>query len=185
MALNTNVNTNNATVNADGLRTKYGIADWALGAGGEYRTNTSTRQTEFSIDYTTLALGTDGTHAYVLDYDVVLPAGAIIEKIEFQVGTAWASASSDVTLNFGTIQRSDFATIIDTDGLVDSLAKSVIDTENALVSISNEANATYAGALLDDVGGLTFDSVVVGYWENHVPTAGTGKLRIMWRYPST
>lgn len=187
MTANTNVNTNNPYVNADGLEVKYGVRASTSGSGGTYSDLLgSVNITEFDVDYTTLALGTDGTHAYVLDYDTVLPASAVIEKCEFFVTTAWDSASSDVALNFGLIKRTDFTTIIDTDGLMDTVAKTVIDLAGNLV-VTQAAGSypditTYAGAVIGTA--LSYDSIVVGYWETHVPTSGAGKLRIYWRMPS-
>ena len=185
MADNTNVNTNRGWINGDGLRVKFPQDAIVVGKAGTYRTHTSTLVTEIDVGYAQMALGTDGTHAVVLDYDTVLPVGASIEKCEFYVTTAWDSASSDVALNFGLIKRTDFTTIIDTDGLMDTVAKTVIDLAGNLV-VTQAAGSypditTYAGALLGTA--LSFDSVVVGYWENHAPTAGAGKLKIYWRMP--
>lgn len=185
MVANVNVNTNRGWINNDTLRVKFGAAEWIPGKGGDFRHHTSTNVSQFDVDFADVALGTDGTHAFVLDYDEVLPAGASIEKVEFYVITAWDSASSNVALNFGLIQRSDFTTIIDTDGLMDSVAKTVIDLAGNLV-VTQAAGSypditTYGGALLGTP--LAFDSVVVTYWETNAPTVGEGRLKIYWRYP--
>lgn len=176
-------NTQTGWVNSDGLRVKFPADEKVLGTGGTFSAGIGHQHlTEFDIDYATVALGTGATTVYILDYDVVIPNGALIDRIEFQVGTAWDSASNDVALNFGLVKRSDFTTIVDADGLVDTMAKTAIDTAGALVRVDNESNATYAGALLDDgASTVAYDSVVCTFWENHVPTQGTGKLRIFWR----
>lgn len=169
-------------VNSDGLRVKFAAEEKVLGTGGTFATQIGHQKvTEFDVDYATVALGTDASNVVILDYDVILPNGAIIDKIEFQVGAAWDSVSSDVTINFGVVKRSDFTTIVDADGLAASITKAALDTPNALVQIYNEGSATFAGALLDDAAGLAFDSVVCAFWAAHVPTSGTGKLRIYWR----
>lgn len=188
MTANTDVNVSPAPdrqwVNSDGLRVQFGSKEADLGKSGEFPILGPSRVSEFDIDYTVMALGTDGTHCVVFDYNTVFPAGAILERCDFVVGTAWAGAS--MTLNFGLIQRSDFTTIIDTDGLMDSFPTTVIDLAGNVVTTQPPGSypdiTTYVGALLGTA--LAADAIVVGYWEVAVPTAGTGKLRITWR-PST
>lgn len=175
-------NTAPGWVNNDNLRVKFAAEEAVQGTGGTFSGRIGHQKiTEYDVSYAAVARGTSATTVEILDYDVIIPDGAVIDKIEFQVGTAWDSASSDVALNFGLVKRSDFTTIVDADGLVDSLAKTAVDTPNALVVIYNEANSTGAGALLDDTSPVAFDSVVCAFWENHAPTSGTGKLRIYWR----
>ncbi len=169
-------------VNADGLRVKFPTQEVIQGKGGEIGGVHLQKVLEIDVDYTTFSGATGATVVNLVDMHLFLPNGAIIEQIDFAVGAAWDSTGNDVALNFGLVRRSDFSTIIDADGLVDSLAKSVIDTPNALVKIYNEANSTYAGAFMDDDGGVaTYDSVICCFWENHAPTVGTGKLRIYFR----
>src|SRR5689334_6117956 len=168
MTANTDVNVAPAQtrdwINADGLRVKFPVSEVALATGGEVAEQGGYRHvTEFNVDYTVAALGTDGTHCVVLDYDVVFPAGGVIEKVDFIVTSAWDSTSNDVALNFGLIQRSDFTTIIDTDGLMDTVSKSVIDLAGNVVTTQAAGSypdiTTYGGALLG--GALAYDSVVV------------------------
>lgn len=167
-------------VNQDGLRVKFAAEEAVQGTAGTFMGHIGHQKiTEFDIDYATIALGTSSTNVVILDYDVVLPDGALIDKVEFQVGTAWDSVSSDVTLNFGLVRRSDFTTIVSATGLVAALAKSAIDTFGALVPIYQEGANTYIGASVG--AALAHDSVVCAHWTNHAPTQGTGKLRIYWR----
>lgn len=173
-------NTQAGWVNSDGLRVKFAGDEKVLAKGGTFSAGIGHEHiTEFDIDYATVALGTSATNVYILDYDVYLPDGAVIDKVEFQVGTAWDSTSSDVTLNFGLVKRSDFTTIISATGLVAALPKAQIDTFGAVVPIYQEGAATYIGASVG--AALAFDSVVSCHWTNHAPTQGTGKLRIFWR----
>lgn len=186
MTANVNVNTNRGWINGDTLRVKFPQDAIVAGKAGTYSDLIGDiNVTSFDVGYADIALGTDGTHCFVLDYDFVLPVGAVMQKAEFFVTTAWDSASSDVTLNFGTIQRSDFTTIIDTDGILAAVAKTVIDLAGNLV-VGQAAGSypditTYSGAQLGTA--TTLDAVIVGYWGNHVPTAGAGKLRIYWSMP--
>jgi hypothetical protein len=173
-------NTNTGWVNSDTLRVKFPAEEVVKGKGGEWRENTSIHATEFDLDFATINLGTSDTAPYVLDFDTVLPAGAIVEEIWVRTGiTAWASAGDGAKLNVGLVKRSDFATIVDADGLVNSLAETEIDTIGAIHKIYLEDNATGAGALLGTV--LAFDSVVCVYLETEAWTAGTGSLVLYWR----
>lgn len=179
-------NTNTGWVNADGLRVKYpaDASSTTVGLGGSFEcTNGSQIITSFSIDYSKVALGLTDTNVYILDYDVVLPSTAVVDKVEFITGTAWTSASSDVALNFGIVKRSDFTAIVDADGLVNTLVFAAIDAAGETTSIT--PGATYSGALMGVQAGIGFAGVVCTYWENHVPTAGTGTLRITWRESSS
>jgi len=183
MAINTNVNLSPPEHNADGLLRKYGRTESVQGRGGEFMVDSSTHVTEFNVGYADFALGTDATHNYILDYDVVLPAGAILEKCEFFTTTAWDSSGDGFIANFGLIKRSDF-TIIDADGLMDSVTQSVMDLAGNLV-VTQAAGSypditTYAGAELGTA--LSYDSLVTCFWETAAPTAGAGKLKIYWRY---
>lgn len=189
-----NVNVNAAPaqspgwVNSDGLRVKFGRQEAELGMGGEYANLGYTRDSVIYVDYTVVALGTDATHNVILDYDLVFPAGAVIEHCEFKVTEAWDSASNDVALNFGLLARpaagSTAYAIVDADGLMDTVAKTVIDLLGNSVHTESAGGypdiTTYAGVLQNTV--LASDSVVSSFWENHVPTSGAGWLKIRWRY---
>lgn len=170
-------NTDGIWVNGDTLRWKYGLAEAKKGNAGEYRTNTSARVSEFDIDYTMAALGTSDTNVFILDYDTVLPNTAVIEKVEFITGTAWAT---DTSISIGTVRRSDFTTIIDADGIVDALILSTRDLAGETTSIT--AGGTYAGVLVGKQGlDATYDSVVsICFESGSAPTAGTGQLKIYW-----
>lgn len=176
-------NTNTPWVNSDGLSVRFADMELIQGKGGEIGGVHETLLLELDVAYTDFTEGTDGdgaTAVKIVDYNLFLPTGCQIERILFATGTAWATATA---INFGTVRRTDFTTIIDADGLVDSLAITTIDTENAIVPIYNEGAGTYAGALLDDVGGpiATYDAVICMFYEGSAPTAGTGKLRIFYR----
>ena len=164
-------------VNDDGLRVKFGAAEGVLGIAGEYNELSSTHLTEYDIVYTDVAQGLTTTNVFILDYDTVFPAEAIIDKVEFVTGTAWAT---DTSIEFGFVKRSDFTTIVDCDGLVDALILGVRDAAGETTTIT--PGGTYAGALMGVQAGIGFDSVLCTNWLGAAPTAGTGKLRIFWRY---
>lgn len=181
MTVNTNVNLKSPELNADGLATWYGLNEDNVDRGGYVSTMGTSHVTEFNVDWTDLKLGTGATANYVLSYNTYIPKGAIIIKCEFLVTTAWDSASSDVAINFGLIKQSDY-TIIDADGLMDSVAKTVIDLAGNVVVTQAVGSypdiTTYAGAELGVARGE--NDLVTCFWETHVPTVGTGILKVFW-----
>ena len=164
-------------VNSDGLRIKFGAAEGVLGESGEYMVNSSTHLTEYDIVYTDVAQGLTTTNVFILDYDTVFPDTAIIDKVEFVTGTAWAT---DTSIEFGFVKRSDFTTIVDADGLLDAFVVGARDAAGETTTVL--PGGTYAGALMGVQTGIGFDSVLSTHWLGAAPTAGTGKLRIFWRY---
>jgi len=166
-----------AWVNSDGLRVKFPSELVKKSTGGEYNALTSQHITEFDIDWTQAALGTSATVVYILDYEVVLPNTAVVEKIEFITGTAWAT---DTSISIGTVRRSDFTTIIDADGLVDALilAERNLAGETTVIL----PGGTYSGVLLGAQPlDATYDSLVsICFESGSAPTAGTGQLKIYW-----
>ncbi len=168
-------------VNSDGLRVKMTArAEAGLGTGGEYREGLGSHHlTSFDVDYAAVAQGLTDTNVYILDYHNYLPSTAIIDKVVFITGTAFA-AGGDVLLNFGIVKRSDFTTIVDADGIVNSLADDQIDTAGQ-VTVIDGSTATYAGALMGVQAGIGYDGVVCTYFETTAPTSGNGTLHIYWR----
>jgi len=176
-------NTNTGWVNSDGLRVKFpgDGSSTTLGLGGTYEDMLgSQRITSFSIDYSKVALGLTATNVYILDYDVVLPDTAVVDKIEFITGTAWAT---DTNINFGLVKRSDFTTIHDATGLVSALVLAARDAAGETTTIL--PGGTYAGAKMGLQAGIGFDCVVSTHWVGAAPTAGNGTLRIYWRESSS
>lgn len=187
MVSNTNVNLYPPYVNADGLMVFYPSAEERTGAGGSFSTmNGNVHTLEYDVDWNDLKLGTAATSLYVLDYHNYLPDNVVVEKCEWTTTEAWDSASNNVAINFGTVTLPTTAgayTIIDADGLVNSLAKADIDQLGALILVAptdTDPAPTYAGAQLGVV--LTEPALVVGYWETSVPTVGHGKLRVFYRH---
>jgi hypothetical protein len=166
-----------AWVNSDTLRVKFPTEEVKKSTGGEYRNTTSQHISEFDVDYTQAALGTSATVVYILDYETVIPNTAVVEKIEFITGTAWAT---DTSISFGTVRRSDFTTIIDADGLVDALILAARDLAGETTVIL--PGGTYAGAQMGVQGiNADYDCLVsVCFESGSAPTAGTGQLKIYW-----
>ncbi len=187
MATNTNVNLQYPVRNADGVLQHYGTSEALVDRGQYVSTYTGEGHlVEFNVDWNDAKLGVDATHNYVLSYNTFIPKGAYITRCEFETTVAWDSDSSDVALNFGTIRQSDYE-ILDADGLMDSVAKTVMDLAGNLV-VTQAAGSypditTYAGALL----GITrpTNELVTCFWETHAPTVGTGILRVYYRFGLT
>ena len=163
-------------VNSDGLRVEFGATEGEMCESGEYNVLSSTHMTEFDIVYTDVAQGLTATNVFILDYTTWFPDTAIIDKVEFVTGTAWAT---DTDIEFGFVKRSDFTTIVDADGLVDALILAARDAAGETTVIL--PGGTYSGALMGVQAGIGFDSVVCVNWTGAAPTAGTGKLRVFWR----
>ena len=185
MTANTDVNVYPAPtrdwVNADGLRVKFGAHEGELGRGGVVGLSPEVNISEFTIDWTVMALGTDATHNVVFDYDAVFPQGGVLERAEFVVTEVWTGSST--TINFGLIERDDFTTIIDADGIMAAVPLTVMDLIGNRVHSEPKGGypdvTTYEGAQLGIA--LTADALLTGFWLTGVPTAGTGLLRIFWR----
>ena len=181
------MNTNQPWVNSDGLAVKFPKLEVEQGKGGEICSNYSPKLLEVDISYLTLTTGVtaapdSATEVVILDYNLYLPAGCTIERIEVVADTAWTSAGDGFKLNVGTVRKTDFTTIVDADGLIDSLAETAMDTPHTVVRIDAESNTTYLGALLDDADQIaTYDVVLCAWWETEAPTAGAGKIRIFYR----
>ena len=170
------------TTNADGLRIWYGRDEATHGKGGEFREGRGHQHlTELHVDFEDVALGLTDTNVYVLDFNQILPASAVIDQIDFVTGVAWAT---DTAINFGIVKSNEATpgtyTIVDADGLVNSLILAARDLAGETTHIQGSA-ATYAGALMGVQAGIGFDGLICTYWEGAAPTAGTGQLRIYWR----
>lgn len=164
-------------VNSDTLRVKFPAEEVKKATGGEYRANTSQHISEFDVDWSQVALGTSATTVYILDYETVIPNTAVVEKIEFIVGTAWATLTS---FSVGTVRRTDFTTIVDADGLVDEILAANLNVAGETTVIL--PGGTFAGAQMGVQGiDATHDLLVsVCFEAGSAPTAGTGQLKIYW-----
>lgn len=163
------------------LRVKTPTEHKVKGKAGEFNMLSSTHVSEFVLDYADVNLGTTDTNVYILDYDSVLPNGAVVERIEVKVGTAWDSSGNGAKLNVGVVAKDGttdaWTTITDADGLINSLAETAMDAAGNLVEVVVEG--TGAGALLGTA--LAADSVLCVYQETEAWTAGTAKMYVHWR----
>lgn len=190
MTLNVNVNALVPFKNTDGLGVWYGANEDFSDRGHYISTMGTEMVAEYDILSTDVKLGTDATHLFVLSYNTFIPKNAFVTHCQFlSTDGLWDSTSSDVTLNFGLIKRSDY-TIVSATGLMASIAKTVIDTAGAIINASTAdslpSSSTYVGASVGTAMGQ--DNLVTAYWTGHAPTAGKGTLRVyftMHQNPAT
>lgn len=175
------VNTKAPWVNADGLAVKFPDLEVVQGVGGEICVEQSPKLLEFDLDWemftTDISTAPDSaTEVKIVDYNLVIPNGALIEQIEIVTTEAWTSGGS-LTLNIGGVARSDYTTINDEDGFVDDLALASFNALNEKYVII--LGTTGAGAYL--TAAPTVDIVPCVRWGTAAPTAGTSKIRIFYR----
>jgi hypothetical protein len=187
MVANVNVNTNQPEYNLDGLAVRYGLKEAKIEKGGNLNTWGDLKIAKYKVDFADVALGVDATHNFILSYQNVIPKLSVIEKVEFHVTHTWDSASNDVALNFGLLKDDATATvehtIVDADGLMDTVPKTALDTAGAIVTVlkgdSLPAASTYVGA---ELGSARAENQLVScYWENNAPTSGNGYLLVYYR----
>jgi hypothetical protein len=181
MATNTNVNTNNPTVNADTLEVFYGNNEAQVDLGGYVSTMIGPEHVlEFNVGFANVALGTADTSNFVLSYNNWLPQGCIPTKCEFIVTTAWDSGDDNFNLEVGTIRHSDYE-IIDADGLMNTVDQTVLDLAGNIVkavAAGSDPDGTYTGAQLGTV--LASDQLVTVHYTTSAPTAGAGILKVYY-----
>lgn len=113
----------NTYLHGDGTYQKFGTAEGASGAAGEYSTLAGRRQIEVVInDLTTLT-----TTATIVDDNTWLPKSVRIEQVDVIADTAATSAGA-ATLTIGLVQE-DRSTAVDATGLVNALAKTAYDAD--------------------------------------------------------
>lgn len=173
----------NPWINNDGLRVKFGVKEATLGRGGRYATPDAGGRavTEWLVNFSDfVAAGSTDTTPMVVDFDAWLPKGVRIEAVEIVAETAWTSGGS-FAFNVGLVRKSDFTTVVDADGLINSLAITAADTAGERTYLT--PGVTGAGALIGT--DLAHASVLAIYWETAAPTAGVAKIRVYTTIPYT
>lgn len=164
--------------NADGLKVRLGKDEATAGQGGEYNiTQGPYHMTELYVDYTDF-----GSSAAVVDDDVMIPAGARIDRVDFVTETAFDSSGDGFTMNIGLAQQSATTgaySELDYDGLVVTSAQSQEDAAGETTSfvIGHGDVGALVGTTLSANGYPTVD------YDTAAPTVGAGIIRIFWRIP--
>lgn len=158
--------------NSDGLYIEYGPTKTQPALLGEYRLDGPQRLAELKFDYTRMP--TVAQNSVVIERDLVLPEGAIIEKVEIFTAVDFDSSGDTMTLNLGTV---------DTDGtsnaVVDSLIVAATQTE------LNTGGTNVAGWVGTYVGGSPLTAPKLLTWEvdSQAATAGEASIRIYYSVP--
>ena len=155
-------------INNDGLVVKFHSEESTLALGGALPPAGVHEEIMAEITLTSLT-STAGT---VLDHNLVIPAGARIDRVEVIAETA-ATSGGAATLNIGLV-RLDRTTAISNTGLVNALALTAIDSAgeyNTLV-----VGSTGAGSLVGTT--LANAGVLVGNFGTAAYTAGKVVIRV-------
>ena len=158
--------------NGDGLYLKFGTNEGTAGRGGEVVNYGGTHIIEFELDLTVLATATQT----ILSDTVVIPNGALLEKVIITVEEV--SAGANANLDLGLVDQ-DRTTEIDFNGLLaasDGWHAADIGTIEEFVQGSTEH-----GALLGTV--LTNTGLVTANADTAVFTDGTLKIVIEYSIP--
>lgn len=176
-------------LNADGLYVKFSVEEADVAAGGAFNVDGALKQIEVDIPYTELLSATAAIVGSVGNpgaRGVQLPKGALIEKVETIVTTAFTSSGTigSATLVMGTVEASDRSTAADVDGITAAAATGTVlglATSGSVTELVQ--GSTGHGA---DVGGaaLTENQILVAANSAHAShpyTAGEVKVRISYR----
>ena len=156
-------------INDDGLLVRFGTDKAEVAAGGSYASNAGHLVTDMIVEF-----GDVGASASPLDYNLSFGKDSRIEKIEIIVETAFAGAG--FALDVG-LQRKDYATELDYDGLLAAIALTSLDAAGETTEIT--VGSTGAGALVGTT--LANAGVVTVNHTGTAPTAGKAIVRVYSR----
>ena len=170
----------NEWLNPDGLLVQFGTDRARPKLAGEFSTMMAGQHVvEVSIDLVSLsALSTFGSDIdVILDDNVTIPAGALLEKVELVVTEVTAGASA--TLDLGLYDQ-DRATAIDADGLI--VAGTTTWHTGAIgTTVTYTQGSTEHGALLGTV--LENTGLLTAQVDGAAYTDGVVKVRIYYSIP--
>lgn len=155
--------------NNDGLVVKFGTEEATAGKAGGYNTRGPQQMIELFISDMTTVPSAAGT---ILDYNLVVPKNARIEKVEVITQTAVTSGGAAV-LNVGLV-RTDTTTELDYDGLVAALALASFNSagETASLTVGSTSAGALIGTTLANNGYLQVDYDTAAF------TAGAIRVRV-------
>lgn len=164
-------------VNEDGLRVLFDKDEAYSAPGGKVLTFGPEQMVELYWDYTMFTTSTD-TASTIIDWNTYVPDNSRIARVELVTTTEVDSASDNTVLNFGLISAVDHSTVVDYDGLVNSLPQASLLPAGERFTADYNAHNTYGGALLGTT--ITVPAVVSVYYETAAPTAGAGYIRVFY-----
>lgn len=157
--------------NNDGLTLKYGPTKTIPATLGEYRHDGALNCIEIVLDQTQMPLVT--ANSVVIDKEMILPIGSIIERIEMTNKTAFTSGGA-ATVNIGLVNL-DGVTAADPDAIV---------VEATLTEL-NDGGTNIAGWIGAELLGAPTTVAKLFTWEVNTAdlTAGFGVVRIYFSRP--
>lgn len=142
--------------------------------GGEYRTYGELREIELTL---TLSQATAIGSPFIINDQVFMPKGVIIQEVEWYCTTVGAGSSSTLDLGFVATDRT---TEIDFNGLLAAVAVATLTAGTKTVVVKG---GTGAGAML----GSATPTTTVGYfcmnYNTAVFTGGVLKVRVRYFRP--
>lgn len=163
-------------VNEDGLRVLFDNEEGAAGSGGKVVTFGPEQMVEIYWTASDFTTSTD-TSSKILDYNTYIPDNSRLSRVEVVTVTAVDSAADNTVLNWGLVKAID-GTVIDYDGLVNSLPQASLDPAGERFVAEYSAHNTYGGALMGTT--ITDAAKVSVYYETAAPTAGAGYIRVYY-----
>lgn len=155
--------------NDDSLLLKFGVEKTKTTITGHYRHDGPQNVIEIDVEYADLPAVAD--NSVVVDRNIVLPTGSVVEKVEIVTSTAFDSAGDAMTLNIGWIDL-DETSNADVDAFV------VAATQTEL----NDGGTSVAGWVGAEVLGSPTTTAKYLTWEvdTAAATAGAGVIRIYY-----
>lgn len=176
-------------MNSDGLYVKFGTEEADVAAGGALKEFGALKVLEVDIPYTELLSATAAIVGSVGNpgaRGVQIPEGALVEKVDTVVTTAFTSSGTigSATLVMGTVLASDRSSAQDVNGLTTSSATGTalgLATAGTVTELTQ--GSTGHGA---DVGGSAYaaNGILVAANSAHAShpfTAGEVRVRIWYR----
>lgn len=156
----------------DGLERKFGTERTAINPLGEYKFLGPQRI--IAIDFSYTDLPAVASNSVIINDNLSLPKGAVVEKVEIFCPVDFDSSGDSMTLNVGWVDT-DRTNGLDVDALV------VAATQAELIT-GGENVAGWVGA---EVGGVPTTTVKILTWEvdSQAATAGKGSIRIFYSVP--
>lgn len=162
-----------AHTNKDGLRITFGTEEAVKGKVSESTSDGQSRVTEIRYDHSWLP--TIAQNSVVIDYNYVLPAGAVIDAVEIIPYEDSDSADNNELLNVGIVDADGGTDILDVDALIAAANQSEINAGGT--NVSGWVGTRVAGAPLQEAAYLTWEV------DTSQPTAGAGLIRVSWSMP--
>lgn len=161
--------------NDDGLTIRYGLEEGEKGHGGAISTFGPSHVISLDLTYEDFPVADT-----ILDENIFLPTGALVEKVEIICLEAFESQGDGFTFDIGLFKKSD-RTALDADGLVDGAAQAIVDAVGELTTYT----VSGSGAAGDLVGGiaLTEAAYISTIYGTAAPTDGRMLVRIYYHKP--